>query len=131
EAGGTCADGNPTQCDGFDPIAADDCTVCCDIPEDQQTCPPEGCMDDVDNQDCPPNEDCSYTETCPDGVCADGEDCTSCPIDCGECAPSCGDGTCSLEETCRDCPDDCGACAATCGDGICNVGTTPADGETC
>jgi hypothetical protein len=60
---------------------------------------------------------------CGDGVCDDGETCTSCPLDCGFC-PKCGDGTCNADETCASCPQDCGSCEK-CGDGFCN------DGEDC
>ena len=129
EDGAYCADGDPGGCDGYDPIVSYDCTTCCAIPDDAQDCPPEGCTDDVDDEDCPPNTDCSYTDTCPDSVCEADEDCDSCPIDCGACAQGCGDGICSSGESCSDCPDDC-ECPASCGDGICTLGDAP-DGETC
>jgi endonuclease/exonuclease/phosphatase family metal-dependent hydrolase len=126
ESGSWCGEDDPTTCDGWPAIQAFDCTVCCAIPDDMQGCPPGGC----DDPDCPPGEDCSYSDTCPDGTCAEDEDCTSCPIDCGACAPACGDGVCDDGfESCSDCPDDCGACAASCGDGVCNTDATPA--ETC
>ena len=34
--------------------------------------------------------------------------------------PYCGDGSCNNDETCSTCPGDCGTCAPTCGDQICN-----------
>jgi endonuclease/exonuclease/phosphatase family metal-dependent hydrolase len=127
EAGGYCAEDDPTVCSGYPAVNAYDCTVCCAIPDGDPVCPPEGCTD----ADCPPGEDCSYTDTCPDGVCSEGESCSTCPVDCGPCESSCGDGVCDPErESCSDCPDDCGACAASCGDGVCSTGTGP-DAETC
>jgi endonuclease/exonuclease/phosphatase family metal-dependent hydrolase len=131
ESGNWCADGGePTECDGYAPVESYDCTTCCAIPEDEQDCPPEGCTDEVDDEDCPPDEDCAYTEACPDTVCGDDEDCDSCPIDCGACPATCGDGICSDGfESCGDCPDDC-ECPASCGDGLCSLGEAP-DGETC
>ena len=58
--------------------------------------------------------------TCGDGFCRaeDGEDCLSCPADCGVCR-SCGDGMCDEEtESCFLCPADCGPCE-DCGNRIC------------
>ena len=68
--------------------------------------------------------DCA-TAQCGDSVCSGGEDCTSCPGDCGAC-PSCGDATCDPGEDCSSCPGDCGACPY-CGDGTCDSG----EGEDC
>jgi endonuclease/exonuclease/phosphatase family metal-dependent hydrolase len=123
ESGARCADDDPTQCAGFPPLQAYDCAVCCTVPDGTNACPPGGCSE----SDCPAGEDCSYTNTCPDGVCAADESCSTCPIDCGPCAPSCGDGVCTAgRESCTDCPEDCGACAPGCGDGTCTAGS-----ETC
>ena len=49
---------------------------------------------------------------CGEGICTSGEDCSTCPTDCGECeaAEVCGDGTCSQSEGCSSCPEDCGEC---------------------
>lgn len=51
---------------------------------------------------------------CGDQVCGAGEDCTSCPEDCGACPPVCGDDACDGDETCASCPGDCGDCTASC-----------------
>lgn len=131
ESGLWCADVDPTECDGYPMVTTWDCPVCCEVDEDIP-CPPGGCLDPEDEEDCPPGEDCSWTDTCPDAVCDvdGGEDCDSCPEDCGDCTPVCGDGECAEGlESCTDCPDDC-ACPATCGDEVCNLGEAP-DGETC
>src|SRR5215471_11223584 len=47
---------------------------------------------------------------CGDGLCNNGETCSTCPTDCGTCAPFCGDGRCNGTETCSTCPSDCGTC---------------------
>jgi hypothetical protein len=76
----------------------------------------------------------SVAPVCEDGTCNGGEDCKTCPADCGNC---CGDGTCTADhdEDCKTCPADCGDC---CGDGTCtadhdeNCQTCPADcGDCC
>lgn len=62
---------------------------------------------------------------CGDGTCDESETCTTCPSDCGACAPSCGDGTCDSSETCSSCEGDCGTCSPTClalGDGCAEAG---------
>ena len=65
--------------------------------------------------------------SCPNGVCepALGEDCTTCPQDCGTCPtttssstivlPGCGDSVCDngAGENCETCPQDCGCGAGT------------------
>ncbi|MSQ82090.1 MAG: hypothetical protein EXR77_04120 [Myxococcales bacterium] len=50
--------------------------------------------------------------SCGNGKCADGENCQTCPADCGTCPAFCGNGTCAANETCASCPQDCGACPA-------------------
>jgi hypothetical protein len=92
---------------------------------------------------CDGGEDCL---TCPDdcgecppfcgnGTCDEGEDCSTCPGDCGECPPGCGDGQCIGNESCSSCPDDCGVCPPECGDGQCNgeetCSTCPGDCGQC
>ncbi len=52
--------------------------------------------------------------SCGDGICQD-ETCTSCPTDCGACAPRCGDGACNGSETCASCAADCGECRVDAG----------------
>lgn len=64
---------------------------------------------------------------CPDGACTDGEDCGSCPADCGPCAAACNNGNCEAGETTASCPGDCPA-GATCPDGACGAGE---DCRTC
>ncbi|MBT7736750.1 hypothetical protein HN709_03600, partial [Candidatus Peregrinibacteria bacterium] len=44
--------------------------------------------------------DCNYIETCGNGNCAVGEDCSECPQDCGECPSPCGNGQLDLGEVC-------------------------------
>ncbi len=48
--------------------------------------------------------------TCGNGACGAGEDCSSCPADCGVCAGNCGNNVCDGGETCNSCPGDCGSC---------------------
>jgi hypothetical protein len=80
---------------------------------------------------CSEEEDGCYPATCFNGVCDQGEDCTSCPADCisgtgggtcdacfkGEC-----NGVCHPQKEGPDCAD----CAPTycCGDGVCEGGET-------
>ncbi|WP_428267600.1 hypothetical protein [Haliangium sp.] len=68
-----------------------------------------------DCETCP--EDCGICRGCGDGFCEPGEDCGTCPEDCGAC-PECGDGFCNGDEDCASCSEDCGACPV-CGDGEC------------
>ncbi len=74
---------------------------------------------DPENDDTQPGDD-DDEAVCGDGSCAQGEDCESCPDDCGDCEPECGDGSCHGDEDCDSCPEDCGECAAECGDGTCD-----------
>lgn len=55
-------------------------------------------------------------EFCGDEICNNGEDCSSCPGDCGVCL-YCGDGICNNGETCSSCPGDCGTCGGSGGGG--------------
>ena len=72
---------------------------------------------------------------CGNGKCQAGESCSSCPSDCGVCAPVCGDGTCESSENCSVCAADCGACPPVCGDGTCepaeSCGSCAADCGAC
>jgi len=47
------------------------------------------------------------SDVCSDGICNGTENCTTCPVDCGDC---CGDGTCNNGENCTTCSVDCGQC---------------------
>lgn len=54
---------------------------------------------------------------CGDGSCGGGtppigENCESCPADCGGPCSVCGNGYCGGTEDCSTCPSDCGACAS-------------------
>lgn len=70
-------------------------------------------------------EVCVPQDRCGDGACGTlaGEDCTSCPTDCGVCEPPpgpvCGDSVCqpAAGETCSSCATDCGACTGGGGGG--------------
>ncbi len=46
---------------------------------------------------------------CGDNICQEGETCSNCEVDCGECEEDsyCGDGTCDSDENSEDCPEDC------------------------
>ena len=59
-----------------------------------------------------------YCASCGDGSCniEVGEDCATCPVDCGSPCPTCGDGTCDpdFDEDCGTCPLDCGFCEGEC-----------------
>ena len=50
---------------------------------------------------------------CGDSVCNSGENCSTCPTDCGNCTVinPCGNGICNSDENCTTCPTDCGNCA--------------------
>ena len=102
------------------------------------------------------NPDCEG-QTCPNGTCNDdeGEDCVSCPQDCGDCCgdevcdpdhgedcatcsqdcgPCCPNQKCDQQEDCEICPADCGECPK-CPDGECgddeDCGTCPDDCGQC
>ena len=76
--------------------------------------------------ECTPSGKCAIvTPLCGDGNCMQfiGENCDSCPQDCGQC---CGNDKCETAylETCKSCPQDCGQC---CGNDFCDTQL----GETC
>jgi len=73
---------------------------CCDVAWDSI------CVNEAQS-DC--GLSCSGIEKCGDSLCTAGEDCQTCPQDCGEC---CGNAQCQPElgEDCKTCPADCGAC---------------------
>jgi hypothetical protein len=59
---------------------------------------------------------------CNNGMCENGESCSTCPVDCGACPAQCGDLSCEAGESCSSCPVDCGACPAQCGNLACEAG---------
>ena len=94
-------------------LATRQCGMACGGP----SCGDKNCDIGEDCHTCP--SDCGQCPRCGDGECSSGESCSSCPADCGQCT-SCGDGVCSVEagESCTSCPSDCGACFY-CGNGVC------------
>jgi len=114
-------------------------------------CGPDGCGGSCGTcqgwQQCTASGQCKIvTPLCGDGNCMQfiGEDCDSCPVDCGaccgngkcdpgygetcancsmDCGNCCGNGFCDaqLGETCTICPQDCGPCPAKCGDQLCEA----------
>lgn len=73
---------------------------------------------------CP--QDCG--QCCGNGQCEAGylETCQNCSTDCGQC---CGNGLCQSQygESCTSCPTDCGVCPVVCGDNSCDA----SGGEDC
>lgn len=67
---------------------------------------------------------------CGDRDCGSGEDCSSCPRDCGSC-PSCGDGTCNGSDDCTSCPGDCGSCVACMSSPGCSEGVQRCSDQIC
>lgn len=60
----------------------------------------------------PKSQTAPYFEPlCGDWACSVGEDCNSCPEDCGSCSGYCGDGICQSSESCSSCSYDCGSCS--------------------
>jgi hypothetical protein len=85
------------------------------------------CLPDCGDASCAEGENClscpqdcgACVESCGDGMCIGEEGCESCPEDCP--CPACGDGPCDGEEDCSSCPEDCGSCPV-CSDGLCQAG---------
>ena len=94
-----------------------------------------GCWDGT--CDASAGENCA---TCPDdcGSCCgnsvcDSNECVTCPGDCTNCPLPCGDGTCddTIGETCYTCEADCDVCPSPeCGDGNLDAGEACDDGNT-
>lgn len=94
---------------------AESCDNCLD--EDGEIpCEGDECLD--------VHQDEAVADFCGDEKCGAGEDCDSCPYDCGSC---CGNEICDFEESCGTCPFDCGSCLPHCGDGTVQEGI----GEQC
>jgi len=99
--------------------------------EDCSSCPEDwGCAEGNVSTCCRPfiilstdSGDSRPAATCGDAQCNGEENCVTCSVDCGVCAPICGDSICSYDigEDCTNCARDCW-CAATCGDGACTDG---------
>lgn len=72
---------------------------------------------------------------CPNGVCDPGEDCTTCPEDCGTICRGgdCGNGTCDPWEDCTTCRIDCGgaSCDVCNYNGVCDPGESYPDCPDC
>lgn len=121
---GVCGDGLCTAGESHSECPSDcrrpaECgNAVCDYNENCATC--------SDDCACGAGEYCSPTlkscqlRPCGDGKCDSGfgEDCISCPSDCGECSRKieCGDGRCDPKETFLSCPSD---CMDLCGNGVC------------
>ncbi len=57
-------------------------------------------------------------EFCGDYICNNGESCSTCSNDCGDCTTEfCGDGSCNNGESCSTCSNDCGSCGSGGGGG--------------
>jgi hypothetical protein len=79
--------------------------------------------DDTEGEcsNCAPDDTCCINGDspgceCGNGKCDDNEDCSSCPIDCGQCeGEHCGNSQCEpdRDENCSFCPQDCGECTTT------------------
>jgi len=105
-----CYDGNDCTSDvcnlGTGECSNNPVTVC-DL-NNSDGCCPDGCNSDND-------ADCVPPEPCGDGFCAGaqmGEDCNTCPADCGcisrDCRKGCcGDYICTKWENANECPIDC------------------------
>jgi hypothetical protein len=123
DGGGPGADGNPGNDSAMNEEFPDGFVM-------EETAPPPSCGDGKcsNGETCSTCAlDCGQCQTCGNGNCdtTQGESCTNCPMDCGAC-PSCGDGFCTMpQENCQNCPQDCGVCPG-CGDHTC----TPPN-ETC
>ena len=116
----------------------------CDNGQDEDC---DGLIDCDDFVDCGFNPVCMGTGNCGNGTCDDGEDCSTCPLDCPQgSGASCGNGVCEAGngEDCVSCPQDCNGVQGgkpskrfCCGDGDGNnpVGCgdlrCSADGNSC
>jgi len=81
------------------------------LPECQsKECGDDGCGGSCGNcaedSECDVDGKCQYVPWCGNGACQNGEDCETCPVDCGVC---CGNGACDDGETKQSCPADCEA----------------------
>ena len=151
DGAGRCPEGS--YCDVIQSRCRADCRSHGDCPLGQQCHTAKGRCEAVPRGcpgRCADDEYCdgaACTKRCGDGTCAtiDGEDCASCPADCGcetseacrqgVCATVCGDGACSAEhsEDCSSCPADCGCEASQneiCQQGAC-VCVPQCLGRTC
>ena len=115
--GGECG-----QCQGSQDVCVEGACTCepnCKF----KSCGPNGCGGSCGT--CGSSESCTgtgkcgtVTAFCGSGSCISwvGENCDTCPEDCGPC---CGNGKCQAYylETCESCPQDCGFCPQPCYDG--------------
>ncbi|MGK0361790.1 MAG: hypothetical protein ACI9U2_004108 [Bradymonadia bacterium] len=101
--GGSCGACGDAAC--VDGLCAVECMPTCD----GRLCGTDGCGGNCgvcnDNQACDAAGQCvAPPEACGDAQCGDGEDCSTCAQDCGDC---CGDGRCAAVENCTACAADC------------------------
>lgn len=105
-----CGDGVCDAANGEDGCT---CAVDCGAAANSETDCSNGIDDDCDGLADGDDPDCSSVPGCGNGVCeGNGEDCFSCPQDCGcrgkNCKACCGDGVCgSPGENKNSCPVDC------------------------
>jgi hypothetical protein len=118
KSGQCCAN---SDCNDYNACTTDLCIGTCSNPSINNCC--------TDASDCSGEDVCSYNQCvaptgyCDDGDCNNGENCDTCPEDCGSCSVPCGDDYCDAGagETCDNCEADCGACDY-CGNGHCDNG---------
>ena len=103
-AGDCCVEDDTPGCDDetIEACVCDQDPFCCDVRWDAL------CAEEVASFQC---GTCQAVQ-CGNQKCEAGEDCKSCPADCGACPATCGDAKCDPGEHCENCPADCGACSA-------------------
>jgi formylglycine-generating enzyme required for sulfatase activity len=120
-------DADVTDCTPLDPLISHlELELCNGIDDD--------CNVEVDEGvECPAGESCQQGQCqvfCGDSLCGDGEECSNCPVDCGDC---CGNGLCEedLAENCETCKQDCGSCYFQIESGSFWMGSPAGEDEAC